>query len=601
MDRQLPLPGYRDYQRPYGSADDASNPHRLPLLPALGSLPTVSTAPAASPPSAMTEGPGSPRQIPLPQTQQEHLMSINKHVMKTLLQSKSSDVSVPQTPPEKPNLGRDRQEGPMEIPRFIPFPGYPVIPPGYVPVMMSPQGFLVPMQFSQTPVKEDEKNSESQGSSTLESPQPSKVRKIAQLINSPLPEPQQLYPVGPVAPLLYFNGPVLGSKDKLAAFQLCLISQEYFSELVSKLSPKDQELLEDLYTYEKEHVAVPPEELRQQYTADLNAVNNTKTVEKPFSKRSTRVNKVTHGLERDMAEKRDLELLRLELFRDYNKQQIINDYTGRTIELYGSMCLDYTTRLSKLKKFLLQQKKLLQTENADFFNVAATDSEKLWRSALPDHVAEQPETRYLAPPKKKQKVELDQKLSDNDSYSSSASASVSGPRSSSRFKKQPKEDAKSKKRGANQVKEPVLDPMTPVTTEEQLRMITAPNSRTYEKYVIGSSEKEIADQSDIRQLAEHFKTESTLAAVIKRKEDEVRGKKKNKVLRDLIMAHDAQQAKNKPGASSPRPSTADLLSVHDSDSDMWNLNYSLSLVREYKLPLGLTQDEIDSDLAQLGL
>ncbi|KAH3686965.1 hypothetical protein WICPIJ_002054, partial [Wickerhamomyces pijperi] len=63
----------------------------------------------------------------------------------------------------------------------------------------------------------------------------------------------------------------------------------------------------------------------------------------------------------------------------------------------------------------------------------------------------------------------------------------------------------------------------------------------------------------------------------------------------------AQQAKNKPGASSPRPSTADLLSVHDSDSDMWNLNYSLSLVREYKLPLGLTQDEIDSDLAQLGL
>ncbi|KAG7832579.1 hypothetical protein KL919_005072 [Ogataea angusta] len=596
MDRRLPFPNYNEYQRPFVSAGEPNTGQPLPSLSTLGSLPTVSTAPTVST-TGISEESHSPRQIPMAQTHQDHLMSINKHVMKTLLQSRSGEGLPPQTPPEKPNLGRSRQEGPLEIPRFIPFPGYPIIPPGYVPVMMSPQGFLVPMQFSQTPVKDDEKNNENYTAPEYHSPRPGKVSKIAQLINSPTSEPQQLYGVGTAGPMAFPASPSLNSKDKLAAFQLCLVSQEYFSTLGPRLSEKEQDLIDELKAFEPEVTAQDIEKLRQEYVNQLNLVSNTKTIEKPFSKRSHRVNKILLGLERDMAEKRDYEVLRLKLYKDYRRKQIIDEYVGQTMEIYSALCLDYTTRLSKLKKFLLQQKQLLKREDAEFFNVATADSERLWRSTLSASAGEPQET--APPPKKKQKVELEQqKLSDNDSYSSSAS--VSGLRSSSRISKQSKEDARHKKRPHPVSKEPILDAMAPVSTEEQFQMVTNPNSRTYHTHVIGSSDSSIADQSDLKQLAEHFKTESTLAAVIKRKEEEAKGKKKNKVLRDLIMAHESQQAKNR-GNGGQRPSTAELLSVHDSDTDMWNINYSLALVREYKLPLGLTQEEIDDDLAELGI
>ncbi|VEU21661.1 DEKNAAC102398 [Brettanomyces naardenensis] len=431
------------------------------------------------------------------------------------------------------------------IPPVAALPEFPAIPDGFVPMMMSPQGLLVPMQYAPVdlggrivPTIRPIWNG-----SLFEMTTVGDFReRNNRIVTVPAPEEESL-PVHPSSRKRFAQGCAslpkrqkLSSIDKLAAMRICLISKECYdrcglnagSRMKVEVTPVtlNHSRMVDYYIWlesDSTQMLKSYVTTKEQYIRKFNSLDGG--VGDPLS------NKYLFGLERDLMETRDYDLVREELFNEYRRGKIFHQYLEEVMETYSSICLDYTVRLLKLKKFLLRNRRALTGSKDQMYYVNSSKSEKLWRNfvkeerrvrkfksveqIVPTNMETSPSflkdsygalgstSAYMALPNQKTRVSSTMATPSPASESSSSNSSP-GTRTSRRART-------GETLGKLPSKFPISDELTPMLSTVDFTAFTDPRSKMYEHYILNSGYSEVSDQSDIVELIEFFKVKSLLS------------------------------------------------------------------------------------------
>ncbi|GME76460.1 unnamed protein product [Ambrosiozyma monospora] len=590
------------------------------------------------------------------------------------------------------------------FPDSILLPGYPVIPRGYVPLMMSPQGLLVPMKFEQfdiqrpqpvlaftpiwkeslaanlsnnfiepsdSPHKKKQTNNINDSASIPGSRISKKRDRIFQTIPDAFPRSKRENSVesasegnlhtedsiGPLTPskrkadhdLDEYNTPRseisskihITAEMKAGALRLCMISEEFFEKL--KRGTVDVEDTENPMQIKYRNMIDKYDALTNpqfynlsNYSAIKNSYNEQLKLV-PTSEHEPDA-KFLHGLEKDLVERKDFELVRNELSRNYLREKIHNSFMDESLEKYSQICLDYSMRLLKFKKFLMNQKDLLQKGKGQLYLVESSKSERLWRLFLNDSV-------QCARPSIVKKRTMRSMESENDSDYSSSAVSSSGT-STSRVGGIHTSDIRSltehthrsrKRRQKKNIKNvntvPVLDGLCPILKDDEFSTLTNARSKAFENSISKSSNPEVSSQADFEELIEFYNYKSVLHKLMRTQVGNNSGNfstqrsmfRSRKLIRDIqleegrqsdssdVLSSDEKRSKNRAGSKKSLLQLADAVAAAtggvDSTTNMIDIERSQLLLNDrelsncftkvYSSPVGLTDAEIDDDLKSI--
>lgn len=303
------------------------------------------------------------------------------------------------------------------IPPVSVLAGLPHIPAGFVPLLMSPQGFLVPMQYEAAEV----------AGQTVHTLKPAWGSSVLKGINEKQVAGDG---VGTENPALMLGSPNTGKKtgtgmthagsshakdvvggvdqslveikprpssrqrilrtERLAAMRLCLMSRESYEQAVKSTGRATMTITVELTAPVKEH-----EDLVREYAALTSDIHGKISgyqarrdqMSPQFNALSTELcsspaDRALHGLERDVRECRDYGLVQQKTMDAYLRARAFRSYVDETLATYGAGCLEYTGRLLKFKKLLLRGRAIIDSRRDQLYYVNSAKSEKLWRNCL---------------------------------------------------------------------------------------------------------------------------------------------------------------------------------------------------------------------------
>ena len=243
--------------------------------------------------------------------------------------------------------------------------------------------------------------------------------------------------------------------------------------------------------------------------------------------------------------------MREDTFAKYLKEQILLHALDRVLELRAQIALDYTSRLLKLKKYLLRSRHAFTSCKDQLFYVNSSKSERLWRSFLERQrarlalgvqsaggvhsvrsaieythgVQSAADSRYTRG-RRRRRMYMAFPGGRNDEDSAGAGA---GGADSSAVRDSGSESATSVssrvagaaatartagigRMGSHVISKKSLltDELMPIIGAEDFLELTKDKSKLYDSYIMHSPYPEVADQSDIVALIEFFKCKSTL-------------------------------------------------------------------------------------------
>lgn len=438
----------------------------------------------------------------------------------------------------------------QELMRSVPpeavLPGVPNIPAGYLPMLMSPQGFLVPLQYCPVSMRGDVMplvrpvwtgGLLGYGEDDQDADRPTLEDEVAVVLTR-MPT---LFPTGKRAKPTKTKKSPLSRRDRLAATRVCIMSHESFERAHRRKTFAD--------------IGSGPALLRQgssvvHYLALENSLQAPAQAVRAYRDRKRHLermlraldgdlcdpesNTVLHGLERDTRERRDYDLVREDTFAKYLKEQILLHALDRGLELRAQIALDYTSRLLKLKKYLLRSRHAFTSCQDQLFYVNSSKSERLWRSflerqrarpaqgvrsAIQDaHGAQSAaDSRYTRGRRRRRtymafpggRNDEDSAVRDSGSDSAaSVSSRVAGAAATARTAR----TARIGRMGSHVISKKSLltDELMPIIGAEDFIELTKDKSKLYDSYIMHSPYPEVADQSDIVALIEFFKCKSTL-------------------------------------------------------------------------------------------
>lgn len=329
----------------------------------------------------------------------------------------------------------------------------PNIPEGYVPLVMAPNGMLIPMELIRMNVSDNVVSVMRPSWKTLdtvaklEATEKYKAEEQIEKLTTTHPNVQEDFT---------FN-----DRDKLASLQLYLLSKE------SKCLNTETLYVSGKKKYQKEidyyNRLLEREKLERLdiYKRELN-------------KYQTLLNKLEQGdemfdFETDLIEYRDYELLREDLFSKYNEEHIYMDYLDSVLELESMQCLDYASRLVKLKNYLNMENERLKRHQKKLCRINSTKSQSIWNR----YVKSGSHKTFL----KSTNSSSNSNINNHDSDSSSAGGS-----SSKNF-----------------------DFIFNLISRDDFILLTNPNSRLYGSYVLNNSvDKGNENQEEIVELLEYY-------------------------------------------------------------------------------------------------
>ncbi|QPG73588.1 hypothetical protein FOA43_000900 [Brettanomyces nanus] len=599
-----------------------------------------------------------PRTPELTCEQASFMQKTNTNVVKSLSLIKNSQELVEQLK--------------KSFPTSATLPAIPAIPEGFIPMMMSPQGLLIPMQYAPVvtedhiiptvkPVWEGDMleilpNSENSGSDS----------KVATVFSADEPVPSLNMPRKRVMPQARTKKRAkLSNTDKLAAIRLCLISEECYArchvgvKMQVEITPvvlSHKEMV-DYYTWLgsdssqqlKNYVS-----RKSYYITKFNSLNEEIENEKR--------NKSMVGLEKDLMEIRDYDIVREELFCEYRNDKAFSQYLDELLATYSSICLDYTTRLLKFKKFLLRNRHALTGNKDQMFYVNSSKSEKLWRNFVKEE--RRVKTQLREKFEIRGRAETDAEATDGASglakdvynaqgarsqymtlpnMSGSGSGSGAGKRNTTNTSLSSPESSSSasvavsrisrRMRGSVaitdklQTKFPISDELAPMLSDVDFFDFTDYKSKLYEQYILRSGYSEVADQSDIVELIEFFRVKSLLSDLCELMKYDGRSSRHNSPDDNSVSPHNDPYAKYYPideenGVSLPmnHSSSSSILQknlkknglnvissldtrVADGDRVKYltldEKEIRAKFTKAYTKPMGLSNEEIVGDLRVL--
>lgn len=449
------------------------------------------------------------------------------------------------------------------VPPEAVLPGVPNIPAGYLPMLMSPQGFLVPLQYRPVSMRGDiiplvrpvwTGGLLGYGGDDQDADRPTLEDEVAVVLTR-MPT---LFPTGKRAKPTRTKKSPLSRRDRLAATRVCIMSHESFERAHRRKTFAD--------------IGSGPALLRQgssvvRYLALENSLQAPAQAVHAYRDRKRHLermlraldgdlcdpesNTLLHGLERDTRERRDYDLVREDTFAKYLKEQILLHALDRVLELRAQIALDYTSRLLKLKKYLLRSRHAFTSCKDQLFYVNSSKSERLWRSFLEKQrarlasgvqsaggvqgvrsmiqdahgVQSAADSRYTRG-RRRRRMYMAFPGGRNDEDSAGAGA---GGADSSAVRDSGSESATSVssrvagaaatartagigRMGSHVISKKSLltDELMPIIGAEDFLELTKDKSKLYDSYIMHSPYPEVADQSDIVALIEFFKCKSTL-------------------------------------------------------------------------------------------
>ncbi|GMG26832.1 unnamed protein product [Ambrosiozyma monospora] len=429
---------------------------------------------------------------------------------------------------------------------------------------------------------------------------------------------------------------------KAGALRLCMISEEFFEKLKSgtvdvensenPMQIKYRNIIDNYValTNPKFYNFSNYSAIKSSYNDQLNLV--------PASEHEPDA-KFLHGLEKDLVERKDFELVRNELAKNYVREKIHNSFMDESLEKYSQICLDYSMRLLKFKKFLMNQKDLLQKGKGQLYLVESSKSERLWRLFLNDSVE-------CARPSIVKRSTMRSMDSENDSDYSSSAVSSSGTSSSKVGGGSHTSDVRSltehthrsrKRRQKKNIKNvntvPILDGLCPILKDDEFATLTNARSKAFENSISKSSNTEVSSQTDFEELIEFYSYKSVLHRLMRTQVDNNSGNfsmqrptfRSRKLIRDIqleegrqsdssdVLSSDEKRSKNRVGSRKSLLQLADAVAAAtggvDSTTNMIDIERSQLLLNDrelsncftkvYSSPVGLTDAEIDDDLKSI--
>lgn len=559
-----------DHGRPDGLVPSAepSSPSQASDKPDVVSEPTAATVPMHPPPMySPVSMPYAPIHVPAETTltadQQKRLHTQNSKV--------NADFS------EFPGAVVHRAYGHV-APQFK-LPDFPVLPEGYVPMLMSPQGLLIPLQF--VPLKK--------AGIVVPTAKPVWTGGLISHISDPLPmplpanvpsEPAKQPP--PSAPMLPPSTKAeLHPTERIAAVRICVLSKDCYERAYSgKIQIRIEETPVTVEHRENVDYYISLGNDRNRQLKDFSAARTA------FARKFNILNgkvfdsgsdHVLHGLERDMREKKDYGLVREDLFDRYQKEKVVFGYQDKVLESYARICLDYTMRLKKFKKLLIRNRNALLSSKEPLCFANSAKSERLWRSFLKQEKLSQ--TASLISPEEWNSL--------NDSETDETSAT----------------DSKIRLRDGPDESHHHVDQLTPLLSSMDFASLTNYRSRLYETCVLRSENAQVSDQADLVELIEFFRVKSTLGDLY-----ELTGRSDAKKRHIDTESHGKNQSANGSQRKHARRKLLNLTTVLDvSEPDEERVKW-LSLnsdeiraryTKAYPLPQGLSSKEIADDLKEL--
>lgn len=251
--------------------------------------------------------------------------------------------------------------------------GLPHIPKGYIPLVMAPNGLLIPMDYIN--VKPNEK------SVSIMHPlwEAAVVGADANVVNTEdvsktvvqnAPEKKQLEDVNGKSKSRRKNFG-FDRADKLASLQLYLFSKE------AKINMRKVDKVTGFKRFKKQ-ISYYNRLLEREQLEFI------ETYRQERNKCQKMLNDLESGedmtdFEKDLLERKDYELLREEIAKNYNDENNYLDYLNHAIELQSIQCLDYATRLVKLKNYLNMESVRLERHKNRLCRINTNKSHSIWK------------------------------------------------------------------------------------------------------------------------------------------------------------------------------------------------------------------------------
>ena len=573
-------------------------------------------APAGAAPAGGIEGTAM-RQQPMTREQEKTFQGTNGQIMNLMLGPQHVVGNAPGNVNGNAigNPPHILQQLMGSVPPEAVLPGVPSIPTGYIPMLMSPQGFLIPMQYHPVSTRGDviplvrpvwtgglldsardidRRAVEHEVASVLAgmpllrvetAPQIEGFRDSGALLKKGVPsenkeavasgdehegnkglEPKNsgkaLEPAARRRKL-----PPVSREERLAATRVCIMSHDSYRRTGRRKTLADIGSGPAVVVHEG--MVVRYLQLENSLSAPgagaAGAVGAYRARRRHLERKlrvlsgnlcDAESDAFLHGLERDTREIRDYDLVREEMFAGYRREQVLLHALDRTLELRSHVALDYTTRLLKLKKYLLRSRHALASCQDQLFYVNSSKSERLWRCFLerqqdaqgvrtvgegadkavavrsaqaawdvrydaPHHRGRRKRPRFMAFPAEQSETGslvgsavLDSppvRDSGSDSPSSVSSRVSCAARSVSRQRSARSSRAGRPRGHVTNSKSLLADELMPIIGEDDFAELTRSKSKVYESYIMHSPYPEVADQSDIVGLIEFFRCRSTLS------------------------------------------------------------------------------------------
>ena len=248
--------------------------------------------------------------------------------------------------------------------------GIPHLPKGYVPLVMAPDGLLIPMEYISVDPKEKKVSimrplwEATSGATDAVSIADSDSSKDVD------------YKVKE-------NGKCAGNgtkdfgfdnADKLASLQLYLFSKE------AKMNMTKVEKITGSKRYRKQISYYTRLLEREQ----LGFIENYKQERNKYQKmlNSLESGDAMTDSEKDLLERKDYEMLREEIAKNYCDEHNYLSYLDHVIELESNQCLDYATRLVKLKNYLNMERVRLERHKNRLCRINTNKSHSIWKRYL---------------------------------------------------------------------------------------------------------------------------------------------------------------------------------------------------------------------------
>lgn len=243
--------------------------------------------------------------------------------------------------------------------------GVPSIPEKYVPLMMAPNGKLVPLEIID--IDENGAGSENGGKISILKP----VWPSLSIPDDDESDVVNCTDIGEEHVDVKF-----GTDEQLAALNLYLLSQERaLTAGIGGVSDHDR-VRSELPLY-REHVnyynrLLEREELEifDTYTYERNKLQNMLNDLESGNEMTT--------FEEDLLEMRDYQILRENLAFRYSESETYLQYLEYISELESMACLDYTARLTKLKNYLNMESRRLNSKRNRLCKIKTIKSHSIW-------------------------------------------------------------------------------------------------------------------------------------------------------------------------------------------------------------------------------